>query len=452
MKTLLTATWLVFLFYPYGTMTACPQAFSQSSGTFTSPNYPNNYPSSTTCTYIINTGSKISITCQKFDLQGKSASGTCLDFLQISDSNILSTKYCSTTGPQNYVTTTTNVTVIFKSDASINRPGFNCTYQNINTTTTSPTTTTTTKPTTTSTTTTTTKPTTTSTSTTTTSTSTATTKPTTTTSTSTTTKLTTTTTKSTTNSSTAVPDLLQKALNAYNSGSCSTTTQNKCGCTNPVSGFYTTITGNYRIVAATGIPSHVFEQGQQKPNPNKGCEHRSFMAIPVSPVKGSTYKAYGMGPVGIAISGAFFYNHLSSTQGDTAVFNEQASFDTCNGHSDQNCRYHYHEVPVCIAGNSSCANVGYMRDGFPVYTFCTHPTKSRYLKSCYYKTSGDGSNQSHYTFNTTAKNNGDCDLDEANGYTFSDQRGYAYIFTADYPFIMAGYYGTQLSNICYLYT
>ncbi|XP_066980524.1 uncharacterized protein [Macrobrachium rosenbergii] len=395
MKNLLITTWIAFLFYPYGISAACQQAFSESSGIFTSPNYPTKYPSSTTCTYVFNTGSKISITCQKFNLQGKRASGSCRDFLQINDTNILSTKYCSTIGPRNYITTTAYVTVIFKSDASINRPGFKCTYRNVYTAAAAVATTTT--------------------------------------------------------SSTAVPDLLEKALNAYNSGSCSTSTQNKCGCTNPVSGFYSTITGNYRIVAATGIPNHVFDQGQQKPNPNKACEYRSFMAIPVNPVKGSTYKAYEVGPVGIAISGGFFYNPLSSPQGDIAVFNEQASYDTCNGRTDQNCRYYYDQVPVCIAGNSSCANVGYMTDGFPVYTFCTHPTKNRYLKSCYYKTSGDGCNQNNFTFNTTAKNNGDCDLDEANGFTFPDERGYAYIFTADYPFITPGYYGTQLSNICYLY-
>merc|ERR1711887_509867 len=95
--------------------------------------------------------------------------------------------------------------------------------------------------------------------------------------------------------------------------------------------------------------------------------------------------------------------------------------------------------------------VAYMRDGFAVYTFCTHETEDRYLTSCYQLNEGEeGSMESHYTYNTTAYDNGDCDLDYANGYIFSDERGYAYVFTEDFPYIMMGYYGEELADVCYL--
>ena len=43
----------------------------------------------------------------------------------------------------------------------------------------------------------------------------------------------------------------------------------------------------------------------------------------------------------------------------------------------------------------------------------------------------------------------DCQLDEANGYTFSDG-SYGYIFSENYPFIMPGYKGTQVTQMCSL--
>ena len=180
------------------------------------------------------------------------------------------------------------------------------------------------------------------------------------------------------------------------------------------------------------------------------------MAVPLNPTKSNTYTEYGMGPVGIAFTGAFFYNHLSTPQGSTAVFNEKPSFDTCNGHSDRNCRYHYHMWPKCFNNGANCSHVGYMLDGFPVYTRCFNSNNSKFLKSCYFDNgNGDGSHKSHYSFSETNYQNGNCDLDKANGYTFTSPTpngyvGYAYIFTDDYPFIMSGYYGSQTARLCYI--
>ena len=71
-------------------------------------------------------------------------------------------------------------------------------------------------------------------------------------------------------------------------------------------------------------------------------------------------------------------------------------------------------------------------------------------------TSGtDGGTTSHYVFNKARFDSSDCDLDEANGYNFPSEiwngtKGiddYGYVFSEDYPFIMPGYYGTELHPV-----
>ena len=81
---------------------------------------------------------------------------------------------------------------------------------------------------------------------------------------------------------------------------------------------------------------------------------------------------------GIATSGAFFYNHKDGNN-QVAASTEGETFDTCMGHADPMCRYHYHKAPVCIP--SSCSVIGYLRDGVPVYGICD--VEGQRLKSCY---------------------------------------------------------------------
>ena len=67
----------------------------------------------------------------------------------------------------------------------------------------------------------------------------------------------------------------------------------------------------------------------------------------------------------------------------------------------------------------------------------------------------DGGTTSHYVFNQARFESKDCDLDEANGYTFpvdvwNGTRGidnYGYVFSEDYPFIMPGYFGAELHPV-----
>ena len=354
---------------------------TDSSGSFTSPGYPETYGSKEKVKWKIKAGGPIKITCSFFDLEEESSKGKCKDFLQIKDVDKL--RFCGKSGPQKYITSKSVVKIMFKSNTRNNFGGFTCSYSVIDN------------------------------------------------------------------------ELIESALDAHNSNTCGSAPSNTCSC----SGLSTSdsyqgqiISDDYRIIVSNGIPDHKYETGQERPNPNSACKHEVYMSVPLDPEKGDTYTEYRMGPVGIAFSGAFFYNHLSTPNGDVAEVQESKSFDTCNGHSDPKCRYHYHKIPVCMNDGANCTHVGYMMDGFSVYSFCSHPDDSnRSLRSCYYLNNGeDGSNKKHYTYSDEKYNSGECDLDRANGYTFSDSRGYAYVFTEDYPFIMAGYYGEEVGRICYV--
>jgi len=198
-----------------------------------------------------------------------------------------------------------------------------------------------------------------------------------------------------------------------------------------------------RLVVTNGIPSHVyhdFSGTNRRQNPNEACRTPTYMVLPLNPENGG-FTESSLGPVGIASSGAFFYNHKDG-QNQVAAISEERSFDNCNGHADPMCRYHYHKAPVCMS--SSCSLVGYLRDGFPVYGICD--LNGKRLKSCYRLSPGaSGLHTSDYTFTPGS----DCDLDQANGYTFPGGN-YGYIFTENYPFIMPGFMGTQITDLCSL--
>ena len=66
------------------------------------------------------------------------------------------------------------------------------------------------------------------------------------------------------------------------------------------------------------------------------------MAVPLSPTQGSSAVSTSMGVIGLATTGGTFYNDLSSTDGDVALYNEGITLDSCNGHSSSDNQYHYH--------------------------------------------------------------------------------------------------------------
>ena len=51
-----------------------------------------------------------------------------------------------------------------------------------------------------------------------------------------------------------------------------------------------------------------------------------------------------MGSVGYIYSGAVYFDARSSTDGDSAIYNEGDSLDPYYGHSNDASQYHYHAV------------------------------------------------------------------------------------------------------------
>ena len=95
-----------------------------------------------------------------------------------------------------------------------------------------------------------------------------------------------------------------------------------------------------RLVVTNGIPSHVYHDytgTNRRQNPNEACRNPTYMLLPLNPRKGS-FSESSLGPVGVASSGAFFYNHKDA-QNQVAATTEGDSFDNCNGHADPMCRF-----------------------------------------------------------------------------------------------------------------
>ena len=120
--------------------------------------------------------------------------------------------------------------------------------------------------------------------------------------------------------------------------------------------------------------------------------------------------------VGIStFTGAYLYNHYHNAD-DVAVSNNPQQLDYCSGYATNECVYHYHAYPSCVGGYvGNCGLIGYLYDGLPVLSTCT--INNVELRSCYKLTDGEsGTKTSHYTYDSNAPN---CNLDMANGYTFS---------------------------------
>ena len=154
------------------------------------------------------------------------------------------------------------------------------------------------------------------------------------------------------------------------------------------------------------------------------------MAVPLSPTQGSSAVSTEMGVIGLATTGGTFYNDLSSTDGDVALYNEGSSLDSCNGHSSVDKQYHYHANIACVDDDVDadvCSMVGYARDGVPIYGYCNDANGTQFT-SCYSIKSGyseseltissgtyySASMEDYYEFVSDV----DCNLDKANGITF----------------------------------
>ena len=113
---------------------------TNSSGSFASPNYPSNYPSSRTCRWIISVpqGHRIQLSFQTFILETCLISSFCsCDHVEIrdgSDGNSPSLgRFCGVNKPPPIQSTGRFLWVEFDSDLTRNKEGFNATYTAVGT-------------------------------------------------------------------------------------------------------------------------------------------------------------------------------------------------------------------------------------------------------------------------------------------------------------------------------
>ncbi|XP_015810319.3 cubilin [Nothobranchius furzeri] len=110
--------------------TDCGGTFTSSTGSFSSPNYPHNYPNSRDCIFkiIVEINMQIMLNFTSFDLEGSPPSCS-FDFVEIRDGGFetspLIGKFCATQRPPVIVSHSNRMWVRFRSDAIITRPGFN---------------------------------------------------------------------------------------------------------------------------------------------------------------------------------------------------------------------------------------------------------------------------------------------------------------------------------------
>jgi len=272
----------------------------------------------------------------------------------------------------------------------------------------------------------------------------------------------TTTTAAANNNDDADDDDVTTLVKSYiDSGSCAeVSTGARCG--DSAESYYSEFQYNgRRIVVSSGIPDHEAEHDQFFVNPNTRCERWSYMSLPLSPDQASSASATDMGVTGLAVTGGTFYNHLSSPKGDVAMYNEGTSLDSCTGHSSADGQYHYHANIVCDSAATdpdTCKQIGWMRDGVPVYGYCKDAFGSQF-SSCYSLRSGysesdvvmaagtfsSASLDTAYEFSAGAG----CNLDEANGAVHPVTGEYSYFMTETYPWVPMFYYGSGgSSDLC----
>jgi len=256
-------------------------------------------------------------------------------------------------------------------------------------------------------------------------------------------------------------DVVNLVKSYIDAGTCNTvTTGSSCG--DSANSYYAEFEYNgQRVVIVNGIPDHDAENDQFVVNPNTRCERWTFMTIPMSVSKDSSTTKTDMGVVSLALTGGTFYNQLSSPAGDVALPNEGQSLDSCAGHSSENSQYHYHANILCdddAADASVCKQVGWSRDGVPVYGFCNDASGNQFA-SCY--SVKDGSTESEVvisagTFQSADSasdyeyvDSDDCNLDKANGAIHPETGVYSYFMTETYPWVPCLYYGDGgVADLC----
>ena len=146
-----------------------------------------------------------------------------------------------------------------------------------------------------------------------------------------------------------------------------------------------TIDGDNLLFASDGLPSHEYldvylADGRDGKYIAGGVESwNAQFEIPLVPTVADSPSTAPNGPIGVAISGAVFFNPYEG-DGSATIANDDNEtidgipfIDACGGHPLPNAiQYHYHGIPFCITdavdtdGEHSTL-VGYLFDGYGIY-------------------------------------------------------------------------------------
>lgn len=107
--------------------------------------------------------------------------------------------------------------------------------------------------------------------------------------------------------------------------------------------------------------------------------YNASFSFPLVPTQAASPSPTGNGAIGVAISGAVFFNPYEGDGSDTIANDDNETIDgipfidACGGHPLPNgLSYHYHGIPFCITDavdtpGEHSALIGYLFDGNPIY-------------------------------------------------------------------------------------
>jgi hypothetical protein len=140
------------------------------------------------------------------------------------------------------------------------------------------------------------------------------------------------------------------------------------------------IDGDMLTVVSDGLPDHgVLDAYALFGGGTTVAQAQDFsITIPLNPETSNVATEASLGAIGIAISGAVFFNPYEGdgttvALDDNFVIDGVPFLDDCNGHPiPTSGQYHYHGVPQCISSvidspGEHSKLVGYLLDGHPIY-------------------------------------------------------------------------------------
>jgi YHYH protein len=145
------------------------------------------------------------------------------------------------------------------------------------------------------------------------------------------------------------------------------------------------IDGSTATFESDGVPSHeildtYLADGRDGKYVSGGVEaYDAKFTFPVVPTVAGSAQDTGNGAIGVAISGAVFFNPYEGDGTDTVANDDNTTIDgvpfidACGGHPLPNSvSYHYHGIPFCITDEvdtpgEHSAVIGYLFDGYGIY-------------------------------------------------------------------------------------